>query len=589
MYANGRRRDDITAVRDALEKQSADGDTEVQQVDRAPFILDDATGFGVDSGAKTDRRLTQKGPGIPVGCDGHGTAVSSLVTARGNNGIGTVGAGFNVPLVGIRQGMPWDEPHVPFATDNEFVEAYRAWKQWQEHANFTDEDRIDEYAIAGALRLPVINMSYGGSMLRSGHDAQDRGRIVVTRPAALEALGRVLSNGHTLGVAAAGNARELYGRGSKATGARLLPDSKNGGIEQPCGISMIGLLKPWEQAPDPHNPHNMIAVRPYDPGIAWSHLQLICVASTTSIGSALAPSSGSGDAGVALAAPGQNVTTEERPAVDAPGGGNAYDNGSGTSYAAPLVAGAAALLRRAAPGAPIDVIRRALEGGARMSFNLVGKVRWGSLDVACALRWLDRRRQPDWRMIPISSQNDPKGYVDFIDATSSCGGTRPALVTESTLKVKKAELTDAKRVGSIGALLRRVDHTQVNSVARRWQDLLLAETGIKSGGVATAFRAGPAAFANPLTTGGLARPVGVYDAGVVDAGCPENYAITALDVALKNAVRPPTWVFPTDAVGPPRSIQLAVGIAKPWYFGLVGDTITVRVKAICQYFPQVTQ
>jgi hypothetical protein len=117
----------------------------------------------------------------------------------------------------------------------------------------------------------------------------------------------------------------------------------------------------------------------------------------------------------------------------------------------------------------------------------------------------------------------------------------------------------------------------------------LAETGIQSGGIATAFRAGPAAFASPLTTGGLARPATVYDAGVIDAGCPENYAITALDVALKNAVRPPAWVFPTDTDSPPRLIQLAVGIAKPWYWGFVGDPITVRVKAICQYFPQVTQ
>jgi hypothetical protein len=54
-------------------------------------------------------------------------------------------------------------------------------------------------------------------------------------------------------------------------------------------------------------------------------------------------------------------------------------------------------------------------------------------------------------------------------------------------------------------------------------------------------------------------------------------------------VRPPAWVFPTDAEPPPRSIELAVAVAKPWYWPFVDNTIKVRVRATCQYYPQVTQ
>jgi subtilisin family serine protease len=594
VYADAPLRDDITTVRDALEKQSTDRSVEVQEIDRALFLLDDDKGFGISLG-----QPEQKGAAAQLetllGCQGHGTAVASLVTARGGNGIGTVGAGYNLPVVGIRDGMPWDQPGVSYANDEpkSIGDAIRAWEQWRPAAEVTNEDRIDEYAIAKALQLPVINMSYGGSLFERAPDLADESRLVVRRPAIVEALARVLSSDRVLGVAAAGNHRELYGQGPKARGARLFGAGKRDhGIQQPCGLSSIGRFKPWIARPVLGHPETAIAEHEWTPGIDWSSLELICVGSTTSINSTLAPSSGSGDAGVAMAAPGEDLTVATRPPLEPPGGQNAYKVGSGTSYAAPLVAGAAALLRRAAPGASMDVIRQALEQGARMNLNLQGKVRDGQLDVACSLQWLVLRRQPDWRLIPISATQDPKAYIDFINATKGCGGQRAPLVTQPKLvQVTKSELVKNFNQSSVGAFLKsiNIDYTDRNSAARRWQDLLLAESGVHAGGVGTAFRVGPAAFAHPLTIDGLARPAEVYEAGLVTVGCPASYAISGIDVSLPMIVRPPAWVFPTDAEPPPRSIELAVAVAKPWYWPFVDNTIKVRVRATCQYYPQVTQ
>ena len=291
-----------------------------------------------------------------------------------------------------------------------------------------------------------------------------------------------------------------------------------------------------------------------------------------------------------LAAPGQGLTIDTRPAVSDPLGEHAYRLGAGTSFAAPIVAGAAALLRVAAPGAPIDMIRRALEHGARMNFNLQNKVRYGSLDVACALRWLDARRRPDWKMLPLSEQADPNAYPGFIAATSACGGRRPE-ISESRLPVEKAKLYGGLAYGSLRAVIASADHdyTDPDSVARRWQELLIASSGAAFTGGGTAFPIGRG-FGRPLSASQLADTGPVYRAGGVTVGCPtEGYAITGLQVVLASVIRPPGWVFPTDSQKPTKHIELMVAFAKPWYSGFVDSRLVVRVRAICQYFPQVTQ
>jgi len=575
-------RDDLEPVRIAFKSEIDGGKTQLQATDRPLFLLDDAFGFDT-------RSREQSVPPLPDGCTTHGTAVASLVSARGGNGVGTVGAGFDVPLIGIRQGMPWDRPGGPNASDQRLVHAREEWKQWEGGAAFSDAEQIDQYALVEALGLPVINMSYVFPLVAKLSDTKGVEHPVIKEPAVVEALARVLSTGRTLGVGGAGNFQELYGSGNNLTGARLYDESAAiRGVEQPCGLPLIGKLHAWTAKTIFGS--REVASEPYDPGVDWSKVELICIAGTSSSDSRLVNGSGGGDAGVQLAAPGQGLTIDTRPAVSDPLGEHAYRLGAGTSFAAPIVAGAAALLRVAAPGAPIDMIRRALEHGARMNFNLQNKVRYGSLDVACALRWLDARRRPDWKMLPLSEQADPNAYPGFIAATSACGGRRPE-ISESRLPVEKAKLYGGLAYGSLRAVIASADHdyTDPDSVARRWQELLIASSGAAFTGGGTAFPIGRG-FGRPLSASQLADTGPVYRAGGVTVGCPtEGYAITGLQVVLASVIRPPGWVFPTDSQKPTKHIELMVAFAKPWYSGFVDSRLVVRVRAICQYFPQVTQ
>ena len=279
------------------------------------------------------------------------------------------------------------------------------------------------------------------------------------------------------------------------------------------------------------------------------------------------------------------MTVATRPSWKDPDGGNAYESGEGTSYAAPLVAGAAALLRRAAPRAPIEMIRRALEAGARMNLNLEGKVLDGSLDVACSLKWLTDHREPDWRMLPINAQVDPKGYADFAAATSGCGSRRPYIVS-NRLELKKSALYTTRPTDSVGEFIKAIDpDQQADSVARQWQDLIIDGDDDRWNGGLTAFPVGTGGFLRPVSTAALAHLLKVYRAGLVYLTCGrEGYVITGVSAVLPMIVRPSGWILPTNAKAPKSEIEFAVAFAKPWYSAAVDSTVTVRVSAICQFF-----
>jgi serine protease AprX len=90
-----------------------------------------------------------------------------------------------------------------------------------------------------------------------------------------------------------------------------------------------------------------------------------------------------------VVAPGVDVWTAERPAGGVPG----YAVVTGTSIAAPHVAGAAALLRGAFPAATVEDLERALRVSAR-DVGVAGPdgdAGWGQLDVARAWAQLARR------------------------------------------------------------------------------------------------------------------------------------------------------------------------------------------------------
>jgi hypothetical protein len=304
----------------------------------------------------------------------------------------------------------------------------------------------------------------------------------------------------------------------------------------------------------------------------------------------MAETSAQGEAAVQSAAPGEGVTVAGRTSLAGLGPRFDYKRGDGTSYAAPIVTGAAALLRRAAPGAPIAEIRSALERGARQSSELRGKVAGGALDVACALVALSERREPDWGMVSITPAPDADAYRDFVASTRHCRGRQPARVAAYGLTVDTGDVFADERgsgedPGRHSTMQAFVDSAQLDGDADgpslTWQARLIAGAG-------AAWAGGRAVF--PIRAGRLApvappaRPV--YEAGLLTAGCTDpGYRITRIGVSFVNAVKPSGWVFPTDAEAPAKRIQLAVAFAKPWYQSLLGRSLQVRADVRCEFFP----
>jgi hypothetical protein len=250
-----------------------------------------------------------------------------------------------------------------------------------------------------------------------------------------------------------------------------------------------------------------------------------------------------------------------------------------------MVAGAASLLRRAAPGAPISVIRQALLNGARDSPALLRSVAYGSLDVACSLRWLYARKRPGWDVVRIDRTEDNAGYADYLDATSGC--SRGPQYWTATLAESKAETYAQGREPASQVIAALNLSAAETSSANRWTDLLTQASGATAPGYRPVFPIGPGAFGKPKNPSELTTQV--YRLGLLGIGCPDRYAITGVRVSFANLVKPRGWVFPTDEFAPTQRLQLAVMVAKPWYESVLGSSIKVNLRARCEYYPRAGQ
>ncbi len=559
-------------ARPDIETIKTNGSFSVQDANRPLFALDDTNVLAPDE-------WKPKGPlgglQLPGGCDGHGTGVASAAAATTGNGEGLAGVAYDAPLVGVRVGEPWDAPGVDYARDDRLSQAMEAWKQqWKSRARGTDEDMIKRLAILRALKIPVVNASMGRKMF-FGVQGPGNGLVPeVTDPALVEAWADLFTSGSTLGVVAAGNDKERYGTGPSATGAELYLNSSAHPVDLPCGLPLLRTRRTFVE--EDGRP------KPYLPDIAWNRLALLCVAATTSNDSQLASYSGWGTSSVEIAAPGSDIVAASRPRARNSGGvdPNVYANTSGTSLAAPLVAGAASLLRQAAPAAPIREITAALRNGARPVLPLLGKVGYGQLDVACSLDWLARearRRGADWGIVDVNSN------PDFVAATKTCAVKLPRAVT-ATHEIAKTKLFAAdNRHASFEALLASKGLSSTDtSKSLAWQNALLRGQDLSGRQTRVIFAIGSQRAEVP--SGGSA----IYDGGTLQLACPqEGFRLTRLRVDFGNSLHPDGWSYPTDLAPPPRGVEFGIGIKKPWFSGVLPSVIKVTARGVCEYLPNL--
>jgi hypothetical protein len=516
---------------------------------------------------------------LPTGCDGHGTEVASVAAATAGNRQGIAGVGWNIPLIGLRPYAHYDGQRALKSSPTLRLDDAEHYK-----VRVTDATLVEQLAIVKALQLPVVNMSWGAQLFfeassRKIHGVEVR-PVVVSSPAVVEAMGRVFADGTTLGVAAAGQMRRYGFAGLRAALREGAPDA----VQAPCGLRMLPTLGAQVEVGT--------TVRPFQvPGVDLQKLNLICVTSSSSTPLAVADGAGSGESAVDLTAPGNDVPVATRPTegVTARLAPTAtYRAANGTSFAAAMVSGAAALLRDLAPGADIGDITRALRAGARSNPSLVGQVRYGQLDVACSALWLSQHRQPKWRL-RINVQE-----LQQLHFTDHCFKRSAIAIREWEFPLASFD-ERAKRFDTANDLIASklaedpdpIIAPERKAAARREmlavQKSLLDASGRKWPSEKFAFfPIGQLPFTRPTAPPERA----IYDFGTESMSCPQSYQLMGVAMTWKTTPHPAAYMFATRGHGRTMGrITFNIGLVKPWWWRFLPDEMRVELKLQCENVP----
>jgi hypothetical protein len=511
---------------------------------------------------------------LPTGCDGHGTEVASVAAATTGNAKGVAGVAWNVPVVGIRPNVPVLDTDTKF--DPELFQQQKPLLDRAEKAtrvDLSDGSMIDALQIVKGLRLPVLNMSWGSQLFESERAKGDN-EVVVKSPGVVEAMGRVLTDGTTLGVAAAGPGR--YGFGRSATSA-VTERGAADAAQLPCALRDLAAY---------HVKLVTLGLHPFDPGVRWNNANLICATGTYADSSALIPKAGSGDAAVDLAAPGV-ATVATRPTGGGLNPDETYRLATGTSFSAAMVSGAAALLRELAPRAKPQFIAAALRAGARPNVQLARTVRYGELDVACSALWLAQRgaNHPDWGVrVPVQALEVPqtkhcfqsstgiyqytwslpKSYFDAGATTVGGDGFSRADFSRGALATRIVEEAFADKNDLAKA---RGIQTQVLGPESTWKPGETAFFPIKSG---------PRLLANPV-----APPRRfAYNFQGQPVVCPAGTRVAGFGLKWKDLIHPSgyIWFSPKASLS---STTFMVALVKPWYTFALPAEMRIEVTVRC--------
>jgi hypothetical protein len=529
----------------------------------------------------------------PTGCDGHGTEVASVAAATANNGQGLAGVGWNVPILALRPWRAWDDGKTRTVADALTLQSFHS-------VDVTDETLVDQLAAAKALGVPVVNMSFGGQLFENrtftigeGLDQRQSTKTVVTHPAVVEAFAHAFSSDTMLGVAAAGDGAR-YGSGRDGSGAALGTGAADA-AEAPCGLRTLAANVGYVELAGRPRPF------PVTPDVL-RNLDLICVGASRTTQPGLAPTSGYGDTSVDLAAPGVSVPVAVRP----PDGGDPtswYRLASGTSLAAAQVSGAAALLLEVGARASARTIATALRQGARADISLLGRVRYGQLDVACAARWLVDNR-PDEVLVRLD-----RGALNA--ATNGLCGKRVSTVYTTRWSFPESYFNPGQTFNNDpkNPLLRRqttgtklvenvLDSKLFEQQALAEQQRLLPPGSTWPAGEIAFFQIGRGGFDKPVAPPN--RPIYNFNETYSDlplfgkpATCPVNTAIVSVDLRWHDAIHPTGYVYgfsPRSAQAGPsgtRSLVFNVAVIKPWFIGAVGDKLQVDVTMRCAILPDL--